>query len=92
MKFPYLELLPLFKNMEEAFLHCHRQWFPRLILMKSYLSNIAQRIWPDFETLGEVDRTSLLRELFGVLYGLSVVAIALVWLIVEPDLNVLAEQ
>ncbi len=24
-----------FKNMEEAFLHCHRQWFPRLILMKS---------------------------------------------------------
>ncbi len=21
--------------MEEAFLHCHRQWFPRLILMKT---------------------------------------------------------
>ena len=60
--------------------------------MKSFLSNIAQKIWPDFETLTEVDRSSLLRELFGTLYGLPFVVIALVWLIAETDLNVLREQ
>lgn len=60
--------------------------------MKGFLSNIAEKIWPDFETLAEPDRQSLLRELFGTLYGLPFVAIALVWLIAETELIVLREQ
>jgi len=60
--------------------------------MKSFLSNIAQKIWPDFDTLAEADRNSLLRELFGMLYGLPFVFVALIWLIVGTDLNVLREQ
>ena len=38
--------------------------------MKNFLSNIAQKLWPDFQTLPEPDRYSLLRELFGTLYRL----------------------
>ncbi|UCC51741.1 MAG: hypothetical protein JSV68_21955, partial [Anaerolineaceae bacterium] len=60
--------------------------------MKSFLSNIALRLWPEFDTLTEPDRLSLLRELFGTLYGLPFVAVALVWLIAATDLNTLREQ
>ena len=60
--------------------------------MKSLLSTVAQRIWPDFESLAEPDRLSLLRELFGTLYGLPFVALAVVWLIAATDLNMLREQ
>ena len=60
--------------------------------MKNFLSNIAEKIWPEFGTLAEPDRYSLLRELFGTLYGLPFVALALVWLIAETDLNLLREQ
>lgn len=60
--------------------------------MKNFLSNIAQKLWPDFQTLPEPDRYSLLRELFGTLYGLLFVVLALVWLIAATDLNLLREQ
>ena len=60
--------------------------------MKNFLSNIAQRFWPDFGSLTEPDRLSLLRELFGTLYFLPFVALAVVWLIVGTDLNLLREQ
>ncbi len=60
--------------------------------MKSFLSNIAKKLWPEFEILAEPDRLSLLRELFGSLYGLPFVALALVWLLVATDLNLLREQ
>ena len=60
--------------------------------MKEFLSNIAQRIWPDFESLAEPDRLSLLRELFGTLYSLPFVVLAIVWLIAETDLDLLREQ
>ena len=60
--------------------------------MKSFLTNIALRIWPDFESLPEPDRIALLRELFGTLYGLPFVVIALVWLIAATDLALLREQ
>jgi serine phosphatase RsbU (regulator of sigma subunit) len=60
--------------------------------MKSFLSSIAEKLWPDFETLAEPDRFSLLRELFGTLYGLPFVALALVWLVAATDLDLLREQ
>ncbi len=60
--------------------------------MKTFLSNLAARIWPDFESLAEPDRLALLRELFGTLYGLLFLIVALVWLVAQTDLNVLRWQ
>ncbi len=60
--------------------------------MKRFLSNIAAKLWPEFELLTEPDRLSLLRELFGSLYGLPFVVLALAWLMVTTDLNLLREQ
>jgi serine phosphatase RsbU (regulator of sigma subunit) len=60
--------------------------------MKSILLSIAQHLWPEFETLPEPDRLSALGELFGTLYGLPLVALALVWLIVATDISLLRQQ
>jgi serine phosphatase RsbU (regulator of sigma subunit) len=60
--------------------------------MKNFLSNIALKIWPDFESLAEPDRLALLRELFGILFGLPFVLLTLAWLIAATDLDLLREQ
>jgi serine phosphatase RsbU (regulator of sigma subunit) len=60
--------------------------------MKSFLSNIAQKIWPAFQSLAEIDRLALMRELFGILFGLPFVIITIVWLFAATDLALLREQ
>ena len=53
--------------------------------MSSFLSNMASKIWPDFESLAEPDRLALLRELFGILFGLPFVLVAVAWLVAATD-------
>ena len=60
--------------------------------MKSLLANIAQKIWPDFQSMAELDRLALLRELLGILFGLPFVIIAVVWLAAQTDLALLRQQ
>ncbi len=60
--------------------------------MSSFLSNIATRIWPDFESLAGPDRLALLRELFGILFGLPFLLLAVVWLAAATDLALLRQQ
>jgi serine phosphatase RsbU (regulator of sigma subunit) len=60
--------------------------------MKNLLSKIALKIWPDFQSLVELDQLALLRELFGILYSLPFVVAAIVLLIAETDLTLLREQ
>ena len=60
--------------------------------MKSFLSSTALKIWPDFESLAEPDRLALLKELFGTLYYLPFLLLALVWLTAETDLALLRAQ
>ncbi len=60
--------------------------------MKGFLENIARKMWPAFDKLAELDRLPLLRELFGTLYGLPFVVLALVWLIAATNTSVLQEQ
>jgi hypothetical protein len=38
--------------------------------MNKFLTFLAKKLWPDFETLAEPDRVSLLGQLFGTLYSL----------------------
>ncbi len=60
--------------------------------MKNFLSNIARRIWSDFDSLAEPDRLGLLRELFGILLGLPFLVIAIIWLVAATDLALLRAQ
>jgi hypothetical protein len=60
--------------------------------MKNRLCKIALKIWPDFQSLANLDQLVLLRELFGILFALSFVFIAAVWLTAETDLALLREQ
>jgi serine phosphatase RsbU (regulator of sigma subunit) len=60
--------------------------------MKKFLSLIANRLWPDFETLAEPDRLHLLRELFGILYGLPPVVLSISWLVAITDLDLVRNQ
>ena len=53
---------------------------------------MGQKIWPDFDTLAEPDRLALLRELFGTLYGLPFVGLAVIWLLVAIDVELLLAQ
>ena len=49
--------------------------------MKKILTFLAKKLWPDFETLAEPDRISLLGQLFGTLYNLPLVVVSLGWLL-----------
>jgi hypothetical protein len=60
--------------------------------MKNFLSAIALRIWPDLKSSAVPDRLALLRELFGILFGLPFLAVAAVWLIAAMDPAVLRAQ
>ncbi len=55
--------------------------------MKKFLTFIAKKLWPDFETLAEPDRISLLGELFGTLYSLPLAIVSVGWLVVVTDLD-----
>jgi serine phosphatase RsbU (regulator of sigma subunit) len=55
--------------------------------MKNFLTLIAGKLWPDFETVAEPDRFSLLDELFGTLYSLPLAIVSIGWLVAVTDLD-----
>ncbi|MFN2134491.1 MAG: PP2C family protein-serine/threonine phosphatase [Candidatus Promineifilaceae bacterium] len=60
--------------------------------MNEFLSSLARRIWPQFDTLSEPDRLSIMGELVGTLLGLPFVILALVWLFAATDVALLREE
>jgi serine phosphatase RsbU (regulator of sigma subunit) len=60
--------------------------------MKKFLTFLAKKLWPDFETLAEPDRVSLLGQLFGTLYSLPLAIVSLGWLVVVTDLDLVRSQ
>jgi serine phosphatase RsbU (regulator of sigma subunit) len=60
--------------------------------MKKFLTLIAGKLWPDFQTLAEPDRVSLLGELFGTLYSLPLAIVSVGWLVVVTDLDLVRSQ
>jgi hypothetical protein len=60
--------------------------------MNKFLTFLAKKLWPDFETLAEPDRVSLLGQLFGTLYSLPLAIVSLGWLVVVTDLDLVRSQ
>jgi len=60
--------------------------------MKEFLTLIAKKLWPDFETQAELDRNLLLGELIGILYSLPIAIVSIGWLVVVTDLNLVRSQ
>ena len=60
--------------------------------MKKFLTFLAKKLWPDFETLAEPDRVSLLGQLFGTLYSLPLAIVSVGWLVVVTDLDLVRSQ
>ena len=60
--------------------------------MKDLITVIGRKLWPDLDILTEVDRLALLRELFGVLFSLPFVFVAMGWLVAATDWELLRRQ
>ena len=60
--------------------------------MKNLITIIARKLWPDLDMLNEADRLALSGELFGALYGLPFVFLALGWLIAVTDWQLLSQN
>ena len=60
--------------------------------MKEFLTRAARKLWPDFDTLAEPDRRSLLGELIGILYSLPFAVVSIGWLVLVTDLSVVRNQ
>jgi len=60
--------------------------------LKAFLTSLARRRWPDFNTLAELDRAQLLYDLFGIFFGMLWIIIASIWLLLVTDLSGLRDQ
>ncbi len=60
--------------------------------MDALLLRLAHRLWPDFDSLDERDRTRLLAELATSLLSLPLVVLSLGWLIAATDFSLVRTQ
>ena len=60
--------------------------------MEYYLTQIAGKLWPDLDTLDEVERKRVAKELVGIIYGSLLAVVGLGWLVVATDLALLRSQ
>ena len=56
------------------------------------LTSIANRLWPDFDTLADPDRSQLLLEISGIIFSMPWVVVSLVWLMCLTDMGQIRTQ
>ena len=59
---------------------------------QQYLTRIAGKLWPAFDTLEESERRHFLSELIGIIYGAILAAIGLAWLTAVTDTALVRAQ
>ena len=60
--------------------------------MTRFVTSLARRFWPDFDSLTNNDRLQLLFNLFGTLWSIPWIIAALIWLISWTDVGLLRDQ
>ena len=60
--------------------------------MLQVLTSIANRLWPDFDTFANPDRSQLLLNLSGTIFSLPWIIGALVWLVYLTDVDLIRDQ
>ncbi|MHC4707242.1 MAG: hypothetical protein ACYS8I_09175, partial [Planctomycetota bacterium] len=60
--------------------------------MTRVLTSIAKRLWPDFDTLADPDRSRLLLEISGIIFSTPWVVVSLVWLMYLTDVRLIQTQ
>lgn len=60
--------------------------------MTQVLTSIARRLWPDFDTFADPDRSQLLLEISGIIFSTPWIVVSLVWLMYLTDLGLIQNQ
>jgi len=60
--------------------------------MIQILTSLARRLWPDFDTLADPDRSQLLLEISGIIFSTPWIVVSLVWLIYLTDVQLIQTQ
>src|SRR6266508_4861300 len=56
------------------------------------LLRIVGKLWPDLDVLDEPERSHILRELIGIIYGTLLAVLGVAWLVVATDLALVRAQ
>jgi len=56
------------------------------------LLRITGKLWPAFDTLDELERRHILRELIGIIYGTLLAVLGVAWLVLATDLALVRAQ